>query len=66
MDILKKYGDTDEQLSYKQISQISKAMSSILRHNAKKYGLQLRPDGYISVDELLAATPLKELKATAA
>ena len=44
---------------------ISKAMSSILRHNAKKYGLELRSDGYISVDTLLESKPLKELNVTA-
>ena len=52
-------------MSYGRLKSISKAMSAILRHNAAKHGLQLRADGYISLDDLLTAGPLKRLNATA-
>jgi RNA:NAD 2'-phosphotransferase (TPT1/KptA family) len=57
MDITSKYNyyGKSENLSFKEEKDISKAMSSILRHNAKKYGLELRSDGYVSMDEFLKA-----------
>ncbi|KZV90412.1 hypothetical protein EXIGLDRAFT_616970 [Exidia glandulosa HHB12029] len=33
---------------------LSKSMSSVLRHNAEKFGLKMRADGYAKVDDLLA------------
>jgi len=32
---------------------LSKKMSDILRHRAKDFGLEMRPDGYVSIRELL-------------
>ena len=32
----------------------SKALSSILRHNAAKEGLKMRDDGFIKVDDLVS------------
>lgn len=32
---------------------LSKSLSSILRHNAAKEGLEMRSDGYVRVDELV-------------
>ncbi|KAF7796824.1 hypothetical protein EIP86_008008 [Pleurotus ostreatoroseus] len=36
------------------LTRISKTMSYLLRHGAKDHNLQLRPDGFARVDELLA------------
>jgi RNA:NAD 2'-phosphotransferase (TPT1/KptA family) len=32
---------------------LSKTLSNILRHNAHKEGLDMRPDGYVKLDELV-------------
>lgn len=44
---------------------ISKAMSLILRHTALDMGLQVQPDGCVSVKELLACQTMRKLAATA-
>ncbi|KAG8933918.1 hypothetical protein FRC03_009366 [Tulasnella sp. 419] len=41
--------------------QISKTMSYILRHGASKEKLDMRPDGYVKVDELLARPKMSKL-----
>jgi RNA:NAD 2'-phosphotransferase (TPT1/KptA family) len=32
---------------------LSKTLSNILRHNAHREGLSIRPDGYVKLDELV-------------
>ncbi|EPX70816.1 tRNA 2'-phosphotransferase Tpt1 [Schizosaccharomyces octosporus yFS286] len=39
----------------------SKALSKVLRHTAQSNGLQLRPDGFVSVDDLLRLPQFKNL-----
>jgi len=41
-------------LSQRQLINIIKAMSYILRHGAENKGIMMRPDGYIQLDDLLA------------
>ena len=42
--------------------EISKYMSYILRHNAQKVGLDIRPDGCVKVDDFLELQKMKHLK----
>jgi len=46
--------------------QVSKAMASVLRHQAASFKLDLRPDGYVPVHQLLACDLLKSIQCTAA
>lgn len=39
----------------------SKLLSSILRHRAEKLKLNVRPDGYVDIDELLALREMKHV-----
>jgi 2'-phosphotransferase len=39
---------------------ISKNLSYILRHGALSMGLQMRPDGYVALNELLAHSKMKK------
>lgn len=39
----------------------SRALSAILRHNALDRGLQIRPDGYVKVTDLLKLSALRQL-----
>lgn len=49
--------------SKKQLFRISKLMTGVLRHDALKLGLGLRPDGYVAVSELLGLGAMLRLKA---
>ena len=40
----------------------SKAMSYVLRHGAEKEGIQIRPDGFIYLQDLLEVKNLKKMK----
>ena len=42
---------------------ISKLMSQVLRHGAEERGIQVRPDGYILLSDLLAVKGMKNLGA---
>jgi 2'-phosphotransferase len=44
----------------KEIINISKTLSSILRHKAKDYGLKIESSGYVEVNELLNLQILKK------
>merc|ERR1719460_1403882 len=44
--------------------QISKSLSTILRHKAQQLGLAVRPDGFCIVDEVLNLNMMKSLHAT--
>merc|ERR1719486_538192 len=44
--------------------QISKSLSTILRHKAQQLGLTVRPDGFCVVDEVLNLNMMKSLHAT--
>lgn len=44
--------------------QVSKALSSTLRHNAAKQGIAMRADGYVLVSDILANQRYKSLKVT--
>jgi 2'-phosphotransferase len=48
----------------KEIIEISKTLSSILRHNAKNYNLKIESSGYVEVNELLNLQTLKKKKLT--
>jgi len=45
-------------------TQVSKALSKILRHQAESQGLKLDEEGYVRVDDLLRSPSLKSLKLT--
>lgn len=36
------------------IVKLSRSLSNVLRHNAIKEGLKIRPDGYVKVDDLVS------------
>jgi len=44
--------------------QISKALTSILRHTAVDLGLNIRSDGYVSFEEILSCSTVRKLSAT--
>ena len=48
----------------KRQTEISKAMTSVLRHRAKDLGLPIRSDGFLCVYELLGTPELSELHCT--
>ena len=39
---------------------LSRALTAVLRHNAVKLGLKIRPDGYIQVDDLLKSKQISQ------
>jgi len=43
---------------------ISKAMTQVLRHSAVKCGIHIRPDGYMTVEDLLKAKDVRKLSAS--
>lgn len=43
---------------------VSKQLSKVLRHQAEKLGLNVRADGYVPLDEVLALNVMKSLKVT--
>jgi len=45
-------------------TQISKALTQLLRHTATKYKLEMRPDGYVAVDDVLVCPPIAKLECT--
>jgi len=48
----------------KRIKAVSKAMSYLLRHHAVDAGIEIRPDGYVHMSDLLAWKRISKLKAT--
>ena len=48
----------------KDIINISKTLSSILRHNAKDYGLNIESSGYVKVEDLLNLQTFKKKNLT--
>ncbi|ORY82669.1 phosphotransferase KptA/Tpt1 [Protomyces lactucae-debilis] len=53
-------------MNSKQRTELSRALSRMLRHNAANEGLAVRSDGYISVAAILARPKLKKFQATQA
>lgn len=47
-------------------TQLSKALSMLLRHKALELGVAIRPDGYCLVDDVLSVPSMKSLQATKA
>lgn len=47
------------------ITQISKALTQVLRHKAVDLGLNIGPDGYVLFEEILGSKMVKKLNATA-
>ena len=45
-------------MSDRRRTQLSKALTFVLRHKAAEYGLTVAPDGYVDVDSLLRSPPL--------
>ena len=41
--------------------QLSKALSTLLRHKAEEYGMKIRSDGFISLDDVLEVDFIKAL-----
>jgi 2'-phosphotransferase len=48
----------------KELTELSKAMSYLLRHEAQKHGLEIESSGFVKVDDLLKSQPIKKHKAT--
>jgi len=46
------------------MTQVSKALTQVLRHKAANIGLHIRPDGYIVLDEVLSCSMMKKYKPT--
>lgn len=46
------------------MTQVSKALTQVLRHKAANLGLHIRPDGYIVLDEVLCCSTMKKYKPT--
>ena len=51
-------------LSGQALVTLSKALSKVLRHDAEKLRLEIRSDGYISLDDVMAVNSIKKLKPT--
>mmetsp|Transcript_29219 Transcript_29219/g.67264 ORF Transcript_29219/g.67264 Transcript_29219/m.67264 type:complete len:331 (-) Transcript_29219:48-1040(-) len=45
-------------------TQISKALTQLLRHTAMKYKLEMRTDGYVAVEDVLVCHPIANLECT--
>ena len=50
-------------LGHRQMINVSKAMSYVLRHGAEKEGLLIRSDGYIYLADLLNVKSLEKMNA---
>jgi 2'-phosphotransferase len=48
-----------KQCSKKELTELSKSMSYLLRHEAVKYGLKIESNGFVLLDDLLKARPIK-------
>ena len=53
------------QLSIAEV-QLSKALSDVLRHNARKRGVEIRPDGFCLVSDILRLSQFQRLRCTIA
>ena len=56
--------DTIHDLPAWRAKAVGKAASFILRHGAPKMGVPMRDDGYVRVEDLLAADPMRKHKTT--
>lgn len=45
--------DSQPLLTYRELTQLSKLLSFILRHGATKENIEMTPDGYVKVDDLV-------------
>lgn len=50
----------------KNIVNLSKALSWLLRHGAKKEGLGIRADGYVNLEEVMGHNTIKKYRSTIA
>jgi 2'-phosphotransferase len=47
-----------------ELTELSKSMSYLLRHEAQKHGLEIESSGFVKMDDLLKAQPIKNHKGT--